>query len=157
MRHRKGRVQLHGLVKRALGPLGLAGGARDEPLGQRAVVRRGLEPAPFGGERESAIELCPIGERARGVEVQDRFARAQQDGEVELGDRIGERTPRGQRASQILMRLEGKRKLARETTEGRFGIARVAELEARKGGVERLHVRFIARNLSFWILPVCLT
>src|SRR5947208_28870 len=83
-----------------------AGGARHEPFGERAVKRRRVEPAAFGDAREGAIELSSIGEGARCVEIEDSLAWAQADRHVELGDGGGGRMPRGERAREVLMRLE---------------------------------------------------
>src|SRR5438477_7589130 len=86
VRDGKRRTHLDGIAKRALGAAGVARRAGDEPLGQRAVERRRVQAPALGDAREGSIELSSIGEGARGVEIQDRFARAPRYGGVEFGD-----------------------------------------------------------------------
>ena len=151
MRECQCRVHANGLLERALRAGDVAGGTRDEPFGQRAAVRRGLEAAAIGDARERPIELCLIGERTRLIEVEHRLARAQLNREVELGDRVGKGAPRRERAGQILMRLERERKLVRQPAECRLRLARSSRLEAHEPVVERFHVRLVANYLALRI------
>jgi len=65
--------------------------------------------------------------------------------------------PRGERAREVLMRLERERILARKPAEDHFGIGGAACLERRKRAVERRHVGFVAADfaLRIGVRPSC--